>query len=144
MMRWAVLEIRNAPNGNKVIRKATIVIDWNHTLVNEGWDGPYTFLPGAADALRDFIGLGYQVKVHSCVLHSKDFDEVAPCDNQKRAKNYWYMRDLLDSYRCQAVEIITEVDKPPAVHYIDDKAIHFDGNWRKVVRKVERMVPQKR
>ncbi len=138
-----MLEIRNAPNGNKVIRKATIIIDWNHTLVAEGWDGPYTFLLGAAEALRDFLGLGYQVKVHSCVLHSKDFDEVAPCDTQKRAKNYWYIRDLLDSEGLQDVEIITEVDKPPAVWYIDDKAIHFDGSWRKVVRKIAREQPKR-
>ncbi len=133
-----MLEIRNAPNGNKVIRKATIVIDWNNTLVNESWDGPYTFVDGAISALESFLYSGYQVKVHSCVLQSKDWDEVAPADTQRRAKNYWYMRDLLDQHHFQGVDIITEVDKPPAVWYIDDKAIHFDGNWRKVVRKVER------
>ncbi len=132
-----MLEVNYAPNGHKVIRPATIIVDWNGTLVEEPWDGPYTFKDGAISALESFLYSGYQVKVHSCVLHSRDFDELAPCDTQKRAKNYWYMRDLLDAHHFQGIDIITEVDKPPAVWYIDDKAIHFNGDWQKVVDHID-------
>ena len=125
-------------NGKTLTRPATVIIDWNNTLVSQDWDGPYTFLEGACKALRALLTAGYTVKVHSLVLHSKDWCTIAPSDPQRRAKNYWYMRDALDSEGLQDVEIETEVDKIPAVWYIDDKNLQFDGNWPKIVRKVLR------
>ena len=131
-------EYTKTKTGKTLSRPATLVIDWNGTLVNEPWEGPYTFMEGACGALRAFLRAGYAIKVHSLVLHSKDFTESAPCDSQARAKTYWQMRDLLDREGFKEIEIETNIDKLPCVWMIDDKALHFDGNWGKVTRKVLR------
>lgn len=132
------LEYTKTKTGKTLSRPATIIVDWNLTLVNEKWRGPFTWTEGAPEALRAFLKAGYEVKIHTCTLYTKTWKGSAPVDHQDRAKQYWFMRDLLDKEGFEEIEIITDIDKPPAIFYIDDKALNFNGNWGKVVRRVLR------
>lgn len=113
-------------------RKPTIVLDWDGTLVEDAWPEMGDWKPGAVQAIEDFLNAGYRVVVHSCRTHSKDVN-YAPRPKEEVEGDFQAIRDMLDEADLGIVDIIIE-DKPPADHYVDDKAIRFEGNWEAVVK----------
>lgn len=118
-------------------RQQTIVLDWDGTVVHEQWPGMGDWLPGAQDGIRRLLDAGYRVQIHSCRLHSYETD-----GKTKRNQGDWLAefgsvkRRLMDA-GLETVEICLD-DKPPARVYLDDRAVRFEGNWRKAVRDVLR------
>lgn len=119
------------------IRRPTIIVDWDGTCVPSAWpERPKRWLPGAKAALRHFLSLGYDVKIHTVRTHSSAFDFSGP--NPDREADLAYIREMLDTAGLRGVDIVLD-DKPPAVFYIDDRAVRFDGSWLEVINDVNAM-----
>lgn len=114
-----------------VARKQTVVVDWDGTCVPNAWpDRPTEWLTGAREALKALLDAGYEVLIHSVRLHHLDVNMLEP--NPTRDEDWLYIREMLDGAGLGEVGISSE-SKPPAVAYIDDRGVHFDGDWRKAV-----------
>lgn len=115
---------------NAGIRKPTVIVDWDGTCVPSAWpERPQEWLDGARQSLRALLALGYDVKIHSVRTHSSNFSFDGP--NEERDNDLAYIRQMLDDADLQAVGICLD-DKPPAVFYVDDRAITYDGSWARV------------
>lgn len=112
-------------------RKPTVVVDWDGTCVPNAWpERPTEWLPGAKEALRELLDAGYNVQIHSVRLHYLDVNMLEL--NPTRQEDYDYVRGMLDEAGLSEVGISPE-SKPPGVAYIDDRGVHFDGDWRKAI-----------
>lgn len=117
------------------IRQPVVVVDWDGTCVPSAWpERPRKWLSGAVDSLRELQQMGFKVKIHSVRTHSLAFDLNGP--NEEQQADYAYIRSMLDSVGLKDVDIIMD-DKPPAIYYIDDRAIRYDGSWESVMTKIE-------
>lgn len=119
-----------------------VAVDWDGTCVPSAWpEQPTQWLPGAKKALRALQELGYEIVIYSCRVAPFAFpsasnpqdDVVRDCDETDREVEY-IQRMLLDAGI--EAEVWTRPYKPPAVLYIDDRAHHFDGDWKKAVKAV--------
>ena len=106
--------------------KPNIVFDFDGVIhsYKSGWKGaeniPDPVVPGIADAIRELREIGYRVVVVS-----------TRCSTPKGmgAVRYYLKKN----------EIIVDdvlMEKPPALCYIDDRAIRFDGHPEKLVEQV--------
>lgn len=106
--------------------KPNIVFDFDGVIhsYKSGWKGaeniPDPVVPGIADAIRELREIGYRVVVVS-----------TRCSTPKGmgAVRYYLKKN----------EIIVDdvlMEKPPALCYIDDRAIRFDGHPEKLVGQV--------
>jgi len=112
-------------------RKPTVVVDWDGTCVPARWpEKPTEWLPGAREGLRQLLLLDYEVLIHSARLHAFDINLIDP--NPTRDEDFAYIREMLDSAGLEEVGICMD-SKPPAVAYVDDRAVRFDGDWGQVV-----------
>jgi len=85
------------------------------------------------------LALGYDVKIHTVRTHSSTFDFSGP--NPERDNDLAYIRRMLDNAGLEEVGIVLD-DKPPAVFYIDDRAIRFDpirGGWGAVFSELKKI-----
>lgn len=122
-------------NGKK--KWATVIVDWHQTCVQEPFpQKPKTWTKGCPMALRALIDAGYRVRIHSCGTHRIGWDEHSIVPDEERTRQINYIMDMLDSAGLTEVEVITSVDKPSALWIVDDRAIGFRGNWRKVLREI--------
>lgn len=111
--------------------RPTVVVDWDGTCVPNAWpDRPTEWLPGAKEALRELLDAGFKVHIHSVRLHELDINMHEP--NPSRDEDFRYVRSMLDEAGLHEVGIRWE-SKPPAVAYVDDRGVHFNGtNWRAI------------
>lgn len=100
-------------------RKQTIAVDFDNTIATyDGWgDGQIhgEEMPGAFNALLTLINRGYDV----VILTARPADQV----------NAWML--LKWPFKMFPVPKATNT-KPPAVVYIDDRAIKFE-NWKEIL-----------
>lgn len=113
--------------------KQTVVFDFDGVIhsYKSGWKGPTIIpdppVPGIADALKKIREAGYEIVVVS-----------TRCRNGlgKLAIQNWLnknnMGDLVDNI-CS--------EKPPAICYIDDRAICFDGNPNTLLETIRNFKP---
>lgn len=106
--------------------KPNIVFDFDGVIhsYKSGWKGaeniPDPVVPGIADAIRELREIGYRVVVVSTRCSTpKGMDAV---------------RRYLDKNEIVVDDVLME--KPPALCYIDDRAIRFDGHPEKLVEQV--------
>lgn len=107
--------------------KPTIVFDMDgviHSYIS-GWQGipnlPDPPVPGIKKAIDDIRNNGYRVVVHSTRCVS---------DEGKQA-----IEDYLKKYDIVVDEV--SYNKPPALCYIDDRAITFDGHPETLLDKIQ-------
>ena len=111
--------------------KPTVVFDFDGVIHNyrNGWKGPDIIddepVLGIRESLIDFKQAGYKIVVVS-----------ARCGypGGKEAIIKW-----MDKYGLYVDDVVTE--KPPAICYIDDRAICFDGHPETLLEKVKNFVP---
>lgn len=105
--------------------KPTACVDLDGVLnLYDGWKGAHYFhgvRPGARDFLLN-LGVDYQVIVHT----TRDID-----------KTVQWLRDN------QLYSLVNGVsnEKPPAVVYIDDRAVTFEGDFDAVLEEVRGFAP---
>lgn len=118
--------------------KPRVSVDWDGVCVKNDWPNrPTAWLPGAKRALRALDELGYEIVIFSCRVAPVQYgtDDV-PRDPEETAAEIRYIQRMLDRAGLGHVEIWTRPYKPPAVAYIDDRAVAFTGSWRETLRAV--------
>ena len=116
--------------------KKTIVFDFDGVIhsYSSGWCGvdniPDPPVPGIGAALKEIHDAGYEIVVVST--------RCASCDGLE-AICEWIDRHDLDSY----VDKVCK-EKPPAIVYIDDRAICFDGQPETLLGKINNFRPWNR
>ena len=111
--------------------KQTVVFDFDGVIhsYSSGWQGhdviPDPPVPGIREAIQEVRQAGYEVLVCSTrCANTQGFGAV---------KIYLAEHDIeVDGIR---------VDKPPAICYIDDRAICFDGKPETLLGKIQTFKP---
>lgn len=100
-------------------KKATVCVDFDGVLNDyEGWRGPnymYSPRPGAREFLLT-LQENYTVIIFS-------------------TRSPWKLREWLEYYHMPYDKIVSK--KVPAVAYIDDRALRFEGNYHKVLHDLK-------
>lgn len=113
--------------------KQTVVFDFDGVIhsYTSGWKGadiiPDPPVSGIASALREIHNAGYEIVVVSTRCASEDGIEAV--------REWLYRNDML-----LWVDKICK-EKPPAIVYIDDRAICFDGNPTTLLDKIQSFKP---
>lgn len=110
-----------------------VVVDFDGTLVTNAWPEIGEWNPGAIDAVKRILAAGYDVVVFSTRLAPVQLDEITPLSVRDVNLEVAKIRVLLNEAGLNAVSIWRKPWKPGAVAYIDDKAIHYAGDWRATV-----------
>lgn len=111
--------------------KQTVVFDFDGVIhsYTSGWQGPTTIsdppVLGVREAIAGIRSAGYEVVVVST--------RCATLDGLNAIKGY------LDRYDIVVDNI--QMEKPPAMVYIDDRAICFDGNPSTLLNKIMAFKP---
>lgn len=113
--------------------KPTVVFDFDGVIhsYNSDWKGPTVIpdepVPGIEDSLKDIHSAGYKIAVVS-----------TRCITQEgmKAVNDWLLNHGLLKY----IDLICK-EKPPAIVYIDDRAICFDGHPETLLNKIKQFKP---
>lgn len=97
-----------------------ICIDYDHVLVN----GEGEWIEGAVAAIRRFRNMGYTVVIHSC---RAAWDGGVDVIERKLRDTGVKIDKTLVIHRTGA--------KPNAALYIDNRALHFQGDWNATIRE---------
>lgn len=109
----------------------TVVFDFDGVIhsYTSGWQGgdviPDPPVPGIKEAIADIRASGYEVVIVSA--RTATIDGI-------RAIGKW-----LEKYGIEYDGVCTE--KPPAVVYIDDRAICFDGKPENLLNQIQNFKP---
>jgi len=119
------------------MERASFAVDWDGCCVHEIWPEMGDWLPGAVTALKRLTARG-KVVIYTLRSHPYEMDEKTP----RLAKDVFHdlgkIRQMLDLAGLEEVEIYPpDRGKPPAKVYIDDRAVHFDGDWAKTILEVD-------
>jgi hypothetical protein len=104
---------------------STIGVDLDGTLVS--WS-TREFEPGALQALRKLSAAGHIIILHTC--------------RTQVPGGMAEIEELLGHHTMKGINIAvwTGEGKPGCSAYIDDRAVEYRGDWRKVVREVEWLI----
>lgn len=111
----------------------TVVFDFDGVIhsYTSGWLGETTIpdppVPGIREALKEIHGAGYEVVVVSTRCATA---------KGKGAIEAWLYNNGLREYIDKVCK-----EKPPAIAYIDDRAICFDGHPGTLLRKIQNFQP---
>ena len=110
----------------------TVVFDFDGVIhsYKSGWQGDETVIPdppveGIKEAISNIRANGYEVVVVST--------RCGTFDGQTAIERYLKENDIV-------VDRVT-MEKPPAIVYIDDRAICFDGNCNTLLDKIHNFKP---
>ena len=111
----------------------TVVFDFDGVIhsYTSGWLGETTIpdppVPGIREALKEIHGAGYEVVVVSTRCATA---------KGKGAIEAWLYNNGLREYIDKVCK-----EKPPAIAYIDDRAICFDGHPENLLKKIQSFEP---
>ena len=111
--------------------KQTVVFDFDGVIhsYESGWKGPAIIpdppVPGIKEAIAEIRAAGYEV----VVVSTRTADAMG-----FQAVRSWLMVNGIEVDRVCA-------EKPPAIVYVDDRAICFDGNPATLLGKIQAFKP---
>jgi hypothetical protein len=116
-------------------RKPVILVDLDETIAHKAKypriGKPYD---GVQEALRKLRRAGYRVRIYTCRLNQHHLRE------EGREAYYATKKQIEDYLRRWAIPfddlILHWEGKPFSDYTIDDKAVHFDGDWSKAVGEI--------
>ena len=104
-----------------------LLIDIDSTVMTQGSPNDYsktTPLPGAVEAINKLYNEGYEIYFHT-------------------ARHFMWFKlteDQLKKYGFKYTGLV--MNKPSGDLYIDDKSLHFDGDWQDTLKKIEERVKE--
>lgn len=111
--------------------KKTVVFDFDGVIhsYTSGWQGECVIadepVEGVAKAISEIRKAGYEVVVVST-----------------RCATSWGRKAVEEWLKINGIEVDgVQMEKPPAVVYIDDRAICFDGKCENLLEKIEAFEP---
>jgi hypothetical protein len=115
-------------------------VDWDGTCVPHRFpEQPREWLPGAVAALRKLSSVG-EVVIFSCRVARFQFGNEQTLRNPAQVQvERNYIRSMLDAEGLWDITLWLKDYKPPAVAYVDDKAVHYNGRpgaWDALVPKL--------
>lgn len=111
--------------------RQTVVFDFDGVIhsYTSGWQGltaiPDPPVPGIAEAIQEIRSAGYEVIVVST--------RCATLDGLEAVRGWLWAHDIV-------VDDVKK-EKPPAIVYIDDRAITFDGHPESLLAKIQGFKP---
>lgn len=119
--------------GDLVSHKPRLALDWDGTVVDEQFPEMGDWLPGAEKALKT-LSKHYEIVIHTLRVAPVLQDEkTVHRDAQKQVEA---ITAKLESIGLHGIEVWQRPYKPPAVAYVDDRGVTFDGNWPRIVRRL--------
>lgn len=117
----------------------TVAVDFDNTIhpYSAGWTGPEPEdedpFPGAEDFILGLVHDGYHVAIMSTRCKDLEGEQgITRWLHRKMPKVFYAMRDHGKvSLTCQKV---------PAVAYVDDRAVTFNGNYEEVRGQIDMLV----
>lgn len=122
--------------------KRTIAVDFDGTLCHFAFPNIGAPQAGAREALTAFRKLGYHVLIYSCRTCSWWPDVFSnPEEMAKPVLERQYAAEMITWLNDNKIPY-DEVDdgtkgKPVADYYIDDKGVHYGGNWSRIQTQIE-------
>lgn len=113
-----------------------IVLDIDGTIFKLVYPALGEWIPGAANFIRTLQANGYEVVLYSTRCAPTEIDEVTPRGQRACDDEINRIRLRLAEEGLQDLTIWDKPWKPGALAYIDDKAIHADGDWRRILKEV--------
>ncbi len=115
-----------------------IMIDFDQTIhsYHEGWSDGVIYgypLKGAKEAIEQLKSTGYEI-----IIFTARLSETQEFEKNRRKKE---ISEWLDKYEILYDDITS--DKLPALCYIDDKAIRFEGCWMEALNNVEQIIKRR-
>jgi hypothetical protein len=114
-------------------------IDWDDTCVENAYPANNgAWKPGAVAGLRELSKHG-EVVIWTCRIAGWTPDEGSRLPAAQVAFEIESIRARLREQGLDGVEVWTKEYKPPAVAYVDDKAVHYNGRkgaWKALVPKL--------
>ena len=121
--------------------REVLAIDFDNTIVNNVNSYPDIGYPiiGSKEFLKELHKKGYKILIFS----SRLCKEMAPTDTVRN-----YMIKKIDKYMKQNDLYYDEIampeeGKPRILALVDDRAIHFDGNYAAIINKIDQMYETK-
>jgi len=93
-----------------------------------------TLNPGTREALEKLKDDGFEIVVFTARVSPKTRDDAGGGKGDTWKEQYLKIADWLMKNNIPFKDITSE--KLAAVAYIDDRAIHFDGDWEDVIQKL--------
>lgn len=115
--------------GHAPVAHNVIAVDFDSTLVFwQAIDYEHTeALPGAKEAVNELYDLGYKIVIFTSRL-SPTWHESSGEDGEEQLR---YVQSTLERLGIKYHYVTGE--KVPAIAYLDDKAINYNGDWSKVM-----------
>jgi len=111
--------------------KRTVAVDFDGTIAQWGELGPNGELltnvhpePGAKEALVRLREAGYRILIHSARSWEGYGERALVWEREMLA---W-----LDEHEIPWDGVHFEQGKPPALAYVDDRGIRYEGNWKAI------------
>lgn len=109
----------------------TIILDFDGVFTTENIfpsvAPPTANLKESLDELKE---MGFTLKLHSCRTSGELVNDK---ESQRQLE---VMEEFVRENDLPIDEIITDMHKPVALYYIDDRAIEFKGKWEEVVERI--------
>lgn len=118
-----------------------IAIDLDGTLIEaRHWPKLGPLKPGAVKYVKMLLR-DNDVTIFTARINKMDLDGYRR-DEQDVINEIIGIRALLDSNGLEDVDIHIEEGKPSALVFIDDRAVEFDGSWRRAYHKTRTKLGQ--
>ena len=117
--------------------KPLIAVDYDGTLTENAWPHHGDWKPGALEALRELVKHA-RVTIFTVRIAPMELDEITERPVQLVQQEVNTIRQRLDDAGLREVTIWQKNYKPPAILFIDDRAIHFNdrpGAWKAILTK---------
>lgn len=114
-----------------------IALDYDGTIVSSAWPAHGKPEPNAAAVIKRLMAK-YDVVIFTTRIASRDVDERTPLSGVAIAKEIRGIDRKLKQMGLPYLEIWQQPWKMGAALYVDDKAVHYDGDWLATEAEINR------